>query len=228
MEQRYSIKRSGSVFWQCGLTMADVQSRLRSGVITPQWLICEVGCAGQAVTIAQIDQLRAENKRTEGESRSQTKGSEQKKEGAHQNSRTVQFKCIDCGAVLRIRLELSRQGYRCPGCKTEYRTLEALGEPQVLLVVPASRHAKEDASQSKGRKRAVTPEVAAALAVLGLDSGAAFDDVRDAYRTQVKSYHPDMVNHLGPELRQVAEKKTKEINAAYQVLERYYDTECSN
>ncbi|RYF51697.1 MAG: J domain-containing protein, partial [Cytophagaceae bacterium] len=39
-----------------------------------------------------------------------------------------------------------------------------------------------------------------------------------AYIKLIRQYHPDLVAHLGPELQVVAERRTKEITAAYEVL----------
>jgi hypothetical protein len=41
----------------------------------------------------------------------------------------------------------------------------------------------------------------------------------------VRLYHPDKVSHLGAELRQLAEEKTKMFNSAFKVLQDFYDTE---
>jgi hypothetical protein len=51
--------------------------------------------------------------------------------------------------------------------------------------------------------------------ILGLRPGASGDEIKSAYRDAIKQYHPDYVVNLGPELREVAERKTKELNAAY-------------
>lgn len=54
--------------------------------------------------------------------------------------------------------------------------------------------------------------------VLGVSPNASAAEIKKAYRTLSKEYHPDMVSHLGEEFRQVAEEKMKEINEAYQFL----------
>ena len=38
----------------------------------------------------------------------------------------------------------------------------------------------------------------------------------------VSLYHPDKVQHLGPELKDLAERKTKELNEAYDWLKEKY------
>lgn len=52
-------------------------------------------------------------------------------------------------------------------------------------------------------------------AVLGLESGTDFNEIKKAYRKLSMQYHPDKVAHLGDEFKGVAEEKMKEINSAY-------------
>lgn len=51
--------------------------------------------------------------------------------------------------------------------------------------------------------------------VFGLTSDASEAEVDQAYRRLISQYHPDRTGGLAPELRQQAEKKAREINAAY-------------
>ena len=57
----------------------------------------------------------------------------------------------------------------------------------------------------------------AALQALGLEHGASSDDVKDAYRTLAKVWHPDRFPN-DERLRRAAEEKLKDINSAYQLL----------
>jgi DnaJ like chaperone protein len=52
-------------------------------------------------------------------------------------------------------------------------------------------------------------------AVLGVAESASLDDIERAYRQQISQYHPDKVARLGDDLRQLAERRSQEINAAY-------------
>lgn len=56
------------------------------------------------------------------------------------------------------------------------------------------------------------------FAVLGVSPGAPAEDIKAAYRRLVKRYHPDKLQHLGEEFRELAEKKFKAIQSAYQSL----------
>lgn len=56
--------------------------------------------------------------------------------------------------------------------------------------------------------------------VLGVAETASLDEVVAAYRSAMNQYHPDKVAHLGEELRDLAEKKCKEINLAYEAALR--------
>lgn len=51
--------------------------------------------------------------------------------------------------------------------------------------------------------------------VLEVPENASYSQIIDAYRKQMRLYHPDKVSNLGEELRILAEEKSKQINAAY-------------
>ena len=52
--------------------------------------------------------------------------------------------------------------------------------------------------------------------VLGVSEWASVEDVTAAWRTRMAQYHPDKVATLGPEIRELAERKAREINQAYE------------
>lgn len=55
-------------------------------------------------------------------------------------------------------------------------------------------------------------------AVLGVQRNASFEEIKKAYRRLANIYHPDKVSHMGEEFQNLAEKKFKEIQEAYQKL----------
>jgi DnaJ-domain-containing protein 1 len=56
--------------------------------------------------------------------------------------------------------------------------------------------------------------------VLGVSPGASAEEIRAAYQKLIQQYHPDRVAGMGLELRELAEQRTKELNAAYDALKR--------
>lgn len=52
--------------------------------------------------------------------------------------------------------------------------------------------------------------------ILDVAPDATTDEIRRSYKTLMSQYHPDKVAALGDDLKALAERKTKEINSAYQ------------
>ena len=49
-----------------------------------------------------------------------------------------------------------------------------------------------------------------------------FSKIKSTYRSAIAQYHPDKVSALGLEIREVAEKKAKEINQAYEFFRKKF------
>lgn len=54
--------------------------------------------------------------------------------------------------------------------------------------------------------------------ILGIPRGATQSEIKKAYRELAAKYHPDKVNHLGDEFKELAHKKFVKIQKAYQML----------
>jgi hypothetical protein len=54
--------------------------------------------------------------------------------------------------------------------------------------------------------------------VLGVPKDASQEKIKQAYRQLANRYHPDKVSHLGDEFRNLAERRFKEIQEAYEHL----------
>ncbi|MBN1440426.1 MAG: J domain-containing protein [Anaerolineales bacterium] len=63
-------------------------------------------------------------------------------------------------------------------------------------------------------------ESADPYAVLKIRPPANQSEITSAYRKLAQMYHPDKVAGLAPEYKEIAEKKMKQINAAYQTLKK--------
>lgn len=58
-------------------------------------------------------------------------------------------------------------------------------------------------------------------AILELDYGASFAQIKSAYKKLLKKYHPDLFQNK-PEKQKIAKKITTQINEAYTYFERKY------
>ena len=94
-------------------------------------------------------------------------------------------------------------------------------------------HMKREAQHKKSRPTPETndeprhlnrrdPAELAHAKALGLTGRVTLTEIRTRYREQIAQYHPDKVSHLGPELREVAEKRTREIMDAWQFFKTKY------
>jgi DnaJ-domain-containing protein 1 len=98
------------------------------------------------------------------------------------------------------------------------------------LYVSSRKGAKGQARPKAKAKRvreapAKTPPAVQAKAVaphevLGVEPEASPEQIRRAYQKMMHEYHPDRVANAASELRQLAEKRSKEINAAYESMMR--------
>ncbi len=59
-----------------------------------------------------------------------------------------------------------------------------------------------------------------AYKILEINKSATVDEIKKAYRTMAKKYHPDKVAHLGKEHQAGAEEKFKQVQKAYEQLQK--------
>ena len=56
--------------------------------------------------------------------------------------------------------------------------------------------------------------------ILGVGRRASSDEVKRAYHDRLREYHPDRVDHLGDDLRELAHLRTLDIRRAYDELKK--------
>ena len=61
--------------------------------------------------------------------------------------------------------------------------------------------------------------------ILGVEKPFEEENVKATYRKLIAQYHPDRVSAMGPEIRDVAEVKAKEINEAYEYFRKKFEKE---
>jgi hypothetical protein len=95
--------------------------------------------------------------------------------------------------------------------------------PRPMVVEALINRLRRDAHEQKHQKSQEVPRPDAQKTpheVLNVRPQATREEVVAAYRQRAKLYHPDKVASLAGEFRELAERRMKEINAAYQQLTR--------
>jgi hypothetical protein len=63
--------------------------------------------------------------------------------------------------------------------------------------------------------------------VLGVSQDASLEEINEHYRQTMRMYHPDKVAGTAPEIIALAERRTKELNAAFSEAKRVRSTPAS-
>ncbi|MCF0200593.1 MAG: TerB family tellurite resistance protein [Bacteroidales bacterium] len=98
-----------------------------------------------------------------------------------------------------------------------------VSEPEISVLQTIASYIGLTGSDFESIKAMFVPtvnEMENAYKILGVDASASDDELKKAYRDMAKKYHPDLVSHLGEEVRQDAEKKLQEVNAAYEKIKK--------
>lgn len=62
-----------------------------------------------------------------------------------------------------------------------------------------------------------------AFKILQIHTTASIEEIKSAYKLKIKEYHPDRLETFGDELKILAQKKTQEINKAYNLIKEKKD-----
>lgn len=57
-----------------------------------------------------------------------------------------------------------------------------------------------------------------AYKILEVEPNASIEEIKKAYKAKVKQYHPDLVQNLGREIQELANRKLLEINYAFNLI----------
>ncbi len=114
------------------------------------------------------------------------------------------------------------------GLFTGYRIVSYLLSPGTGDDDVSSRPSPDPSKTASGRQEghgpwatSTTPPSARTwYQTLNVSESASREEIDCAYRQQISQYHPDKVATLGEGIRLVAEARTKEINAAYDIAMR--------
>ncbi len=103
----------------------------------------------------------------------------------------IRVTCPECGVSLSLRLPLAGRIFHCSQCRCSFRARLDVD------VVPS-----ENDLLSEHQLLGTTPQ-------------SSNDEVGRCYKEQILKYHPDRVEHLGDEFKEIAHQKTRRLNEAY-------------
>ena len=126
------------------------------------------------------------------------------------------IECPKCSSSLRIRPSFANGAWRCPKCSVRI-TVSRISNVQFRI--------EYEEPQSNGTKVPPKPEATkqplSPHTILSVSATATIAEIKTAYRKRIHEYHPDKVAALGPELRALAEEKTKQIIWAFETLQKH-------
>jgi DnaJ like chaperone protein len=79
---------------------------------------------------------------------------------------------------------------------------------------------KEKKKQESARPENQAINTAMAFEILGISPDSDVAAIKSAYKKRMNEYHPDRVENLGEELKNLAKQKSQQINEAYNYLKR--------
>ncbi|HSN74495.1 MAG TPA: DUF4236 domain-containing protein [Anaerolineae bacterium] len=85
----------------------------------------------------------------------------------------------------------------------------------------SSRHQYQDQTKREARQESA-PKEDSPYTVLNVSQNSTWEEISAAYRKMAQMYHPDKVAGLAPEYREIAERRMRAINAAYEQLEHNF------
>ena len=75
-------------------------------------------------------------------------------------------------------------------------------------------------ARGKGAATPPAPPPTDPYVVLGISPEASNEEVEQAWRRRMQEYHPDRVANAAPELRELAGRRAREANAAWESIRR--------
>lgn len=117
-----------------------------------------------------------------------------------------------------IKLVLMELLYQIALSDFEFHIKEQTFINQLAILLNISKQDQETLKNRYLKKETAGANSDKHYQTLGLKPGASKDDVKKAYKKLVKKFHPDVVAHLGDDLKQYNQKKMADIIKAYEAL----------
>ncbi len=143
-------------------------------------------------------------------------GNNASKAGATNNSSSYKasesaiIRCPSCTKKIRIPMPIKGRIGRCVSCNSKFKiSLDDNGVPRAEKIMNRS-----EGNHKKNNEFTIDE----CFEILGISKINNSNDVKIAYKSKIREYHPDRVANLGDKLKKVAELESQKINMAYSIL----------
>jgi DnaJ like chaperone protein len=128
----------------------------------------------------------------------------------------VQAVCVQIGQYMEYpsRLQLLHYLFGIAAADGHYNPKE------VEMVGTIAGFLGIDRGDFESIKAMFVKEIDSAYKVLEINPDATDEEVKAAYRKMAVKYHPDKVEHLGPEVQKSAKEKFQQLQAAYEEIKK--------
>lgn len=120
------------------------------------------------------------------------------------------------------QLEISCSSWRIRLCLSRANAAVEFATALRSAMSGEAPRANEDYRTPPPKPPSAPTGLSAAFRLLGLKPDACFSDATAAYKSLAAQNHPDKVAHMAPEFRELAERKMRELNAAYEQIREFY------
>lgn len=79
---------------------------------------------------------------------------------------------------------------------------------------------KDNESKSHNYNSKQSMSLTAAYKLFELNQDSSVEELKSAYKRKINEYHPDKVEKLGAEIKELALEKTRQINEAWSVIKK--------
>lgn len=132
------------------------------------------------------------------------------KGNALNNNRFRIMQCANCQTKIRVAFPPPAGVGKCPLCRHRF-VLKADEFGNLTIFSQGGA----DYPESDLNEIATSED---AFRILGVEGRPDQPTIRKAYKEKMSQYHPDKVSQLGIEIRELADRKSKQINKAYRFL----------
>ena len=176
--------------------------KVKKWVCNGKWKGPSIDSVKKSARLAEEQKGRAEEGPKAGNAKANRQT--QRPDSAQQETATpsyAQIHCPACSKILRLTLPLQGRLWNCPNCKTRFTVaFDSAGHMATHIKLPTNEPSLHRPWHE----------------VLEVSISASVAEIKTAFREAMKKNHPDKVAAMSHEFANLADRKAKEINRAYE------------